>query len=87
MGVLQEIHIDDSIDMSTSPFADIHEFSQIPGELEILMAIGTVFEMESVKENVRITLAQANNEIARSSINEFHKLEVFFLFRMIISGK
>lgn len=54
VSVLQEIHIDDNIDMSTSPFADIRQFSQIPDELEILMAIGSVFEIESVKENVRI---------------------------------
>ena len=44
------------------------------------MAIGTVFEMESVKENVRITFAQDNNEIVRSSINEFHKLRGFLSF-------
>jgi hypothetical protein len=55
--VLEEIHIDDNMDMSTMPFADIHKYSAIQDELEILMAIGTVFELESIKENVRSRLS------------------------------
>jgi hypothetical protein len=54
VGVLEEIHIDNNMDMSTMPFADIHEHSMIAGELEILMAIGTVCEVESINENVRL---------------------------------
>jgi hypothetical protein len=53
VSVLEEIHIDDNMDMSTVPFAEIHENSEVPDELEILMAIGSVFELESIKENVR----------------------------------
>lgn len=55
VSVLYEIQIDDNLDMSTSPFADISQISQVPDELEILMAIGSVFEVESVEENVSIT--------------------------------
>jgi hypothetical protein len=40
--------------MSTAPFADIHEHSEVKDELEILMAIGSVFELESIRENVRL---------------------------------
>jgi hypothetical protein len=54
VSVLEEIHIDRNLDMSTAPFADIHEHSEVKDELEILMAIGSVFELESIRENVRL---------------------------------
>jgi hypothetical protein len=54
VAVLEEIHIDGNLDMSTTPFADIHGQSEVTDELEILMAIGSVFELESIKENVRL---------------------------------
>jgi hypothetical protein len=53
IGVLEEIHIDNNMDMSTVLFADIRKHAAIEDEREILMAIGSVFELESIKENVR----------------------------------
>jgi len=55
VAVLKEIHIDGNLNMSATPFADIHQQSEITGELEILMAIGSVFELESIEENVSFT--------------------------------
>ncbi|CAF2636145.1 unnamed protein product [Rotaria sp. Silwood2] len=55
VSVLEEIHIDDKTDMSSVPFAVIPK-SAIEDEREILLSIGSVFELESIKENVRFTL-------------------------------
>ncbi|CAF1610877.1 unnamed protein product [Rotaria magnacalcarata] len=51
VSVLEEIHIDNKTDMSSVPFAVLSESNE-EGENEVLLSIGSVFELESIKETV-----------------------------------
>ena len=53
---IYEIHINRGTLTSTAPFADIHECTKKTDEQEILMAIGTVCELISIKQNVRASM-------------------------------
>lgn len=55
VSVLEEIHIDNKTDMSSVPFAFISELSAMKDENEVLLSIGSVFELESIKETVSQT--------------------------------
>ena len=67
VAVLHEIHINCHALTSTAPFADISEFSRIPDEKEILMAIGTVCELISIEQNVRASMNITLGEYVSSS--------------------
>jgi len=56
VAVLHEIRINCHALTSTAPFADIHEFSSITDEQEILMGIGTVCELISIEQNARASM-------------------------------
>ncbi|CAF4508777.1 unnamed protein product [Rotaria socialis] len=49
VSVLEEIHIDNKTDMSSVPFVILSE-SDEEGENEVLLSIGSVFELESINE-------------------------------------
>ncbi|CAF3362845.1 unnamed protein product [Rotaria socialis] len=51
VSVLEEIHIDDKKDMSSVPFVFISKSMGPACENEVLLSIGSVFELESIKES------------------------------------
>ena len=52
--VIQEIHLTTSGHLWRVPFADIQGLSRIPDECEIMLGIGMVFEVKSLKKEVSI---------------------------------